>query len=1072
MNTTSKIFKERLIKNRLAHFTRDSVPDYSVKKAEIDRWYNASAEKYLDRTKETAVQGAYMTRLFNQVFGYTQVIDEGDCYFQESESKTVLDTTESDGALGFFYKSTGKKDVRVVIELKDARTPLDKKQNRSNHLTPVEQAFNYANKNGSRCGWVIVSNFVETRLYKSSSSLEYESFDMRRMNEESEFLRFYYFLCKDHLIEENGKSLIDELYDENEAEGVEISNRFYAKYKEIRNNLFSGLKENNPEAGEVILFSKAQKLMDRFIFICFCEDCDLLPQNVFQRLIETAKQSFSFSQYRLWEQLRGLFQSIDQGNPPMKINQYNGGLFKADEVLDSLIIPDEILETFVELSSYDFNSDLNVNILGQIFEQSISDVEQIKAEISGQPVERSKKKKDAIFYTPYYVTRYIVEQTVGVYLSGKKEELKRSIFKNGTIVVSAVRPSTGKENQYKFSSWVEMPLKKDDMSDDEILYMRQVEELHLLYWTEYENILKNIKICDPSCGSGAFLNQCFDYLREEINYALDMKQHFKAGQESLFDIDAQILQNNLYGVDINQESVEITRLSLWLKTAKKDQTLATLDHNIKCGNSLIPDNKVVQNPFDWENEFPEVFSAGGFDIIVGNPPYGAYVDRAQKEYCISHYTTVGGGFDTYRVFFELGFGLLKDNGYLGFITPNTYFDILSAEKLRQFLFDNTLLKIVELYNVFPDAIVEPVISIYQKKRGSADEEFEIILVPRKTALMSTFLADGLRSTKRQEDLKQGDKLIFNYKINDKNEHMIRRIRQQSQKLSDCCDVFNGAKPYEVGKGTPPQTKADKDGRIYNGYERKDDTWIPYMRGKRIHRFTTAWDGEYIKYGKNLAAARDPEIFFREKIFVRQTGETIIAQIDEGNVANNTLHIVVPKLEAGQKNQYLLGLLNSSFMTWFYQTTHPLEVGKPMAEVKKNFVEDLPVIIGTQAQVELVTNIVNDLLRLCADRQSDRQSFIKFIQGAYEPKSISEKMEDFDRLSFKEFYDELKKQKVRLSSSAQMDLMKLFDEKTDVIRRLSTEIKRAYQKLDAIVFEIYEIDTETAIHIINDVNIEI
>ena len=300
MNSTPYIFKERFINNRLAHFTRNSIPDFDAKYKEICRWCNATAEQYLDKTKETTAHGAFMTRLFNQVFGYLELMDAED-YNQESECKTILDTTEADGALGFFNKGTGKKDVRVVIELKDARTPLDKKQNRINHLTPVEQAFSYANKNGSKCGWVIVSNFVETRLYKSTSSLEYETFDMRKMKDEKEFLRFYYFLCKDHLISETGKSLIDELYQENEAEGVDITNQFYKTYKEIRNNLFSTLKANNPDKDELLLFTKTQKLMDRFIFICFCEDCDLLPRNIYQRLIENTKQSFVFSPNKLWD---------------------------------------------------------------------------------------------------------------------------------------------------------------------------------------------------------------------------------------------------------------------------------------------------------------------------------------------------------------------------------------------------------------------------------------------------------------------------------------------------------------------------------------------------------------------------------------------------------------------------------------------------------------------------------------------------------------------------------------------------------------------------------------------------
>ena len=1057
MNSTPQIFKDRLINSRLAHFTRDNVPNFDAKFKEIGLWCNATAEQHLDRTKETAVQGAFMTRLFNQVFGYLEIMDDTDCYNQEREFTTILDTTESDGALGYFYKTTGQKDVRVVIELKDARTPLDKKQNRSSHLTPVEQAFSYANKNGSKCAWVIVSNFVETRLYRSTSSLEYETFDMRKMKEEKEFLRFYYLLCKEHLIAESGKSLIDELYQENEIEGIEITNQFYRTYKEIRNNLFVSLKGNNPNIDELLLFTKSQKLMDRFIFICFCEDCDLLPQNIFSRLIDTAKQSFSFSPNKIWEQLKGLFASIDQGNPPMKINRYNGGLFKTDPELDSLIIPDEVLETFSQLSAYDFNSDLNVNILGQIFEQSISDVEQIKNEISGENTEgRGKQKDDGIFYTPYYVTRYIVEQTVGTYLNSKKEELKQTIFDHGAISVSVLKASTNRYHEYKFNHWIEIPDAKDVMSEEEQMAREAAEKLHLIYWTAYENELRNIKICDPACGSGAFLNQCFDYLREEMDYVLDMKAHFDP-QQTMFDIDRQILQNNLFGVDINPESVEITKLSLWLKTAKNNQTLATLDDNIKCGNSIIANRDVAENAFDWQEEFPEIFTKGGFDIVVGNPPYGATVDKAQKDYCVHNYVTVSGGFDTYRVFFELGFKILKQYGYLGYITPNTYFDIQSGKKLRQLLFSNTLLKIVEVYNVFPNAVVEPLISIYQKKESSNDE-FEIILVPRRTALTSTFIADGIHSTKRQLDLRKYDNLIFNYKIDANSELIVDTIMKRFPKLSDCFFVYNGAKPYEVGKGNPPQTKEMKQNKIYNGYEKKDDTWIPYMRGKRIQRYTTMWDGEYIKYGENLAAPRNPDVFFREKIFIRQTGDTIIAQLDNGNVANNTLHVIFPKSDIEIENKYLLGLLNSTFMSWYYQTTHPLEVGKPMAEVKKNFVEELPVAVGTNDQTAFTIELVDELLHLCQRRYDHKQQFINYLQHAYEPKAITERIEYFDCVSFKDFCAELKKQKVKLSASAQMDLLPLYEKRIHDIAVFTSQINKLHSKLDDIVFEIYGIDS--------------
>ena len=213
----------------------------------------------------------------------------------------------------------------------------------------------------------------------------------------------------------------------------------------------------------------------------------------------------------------------------MKINRYNGGLFRADPELDNLTVGDAVLESFAALAAYDFGSDLNVNILGQIFEQSISDVEQMKAEEkagqegkagrkkragqeTGSAASRGKRKADGIFYTPYYVTRYIVGQTVGAYLTKKKEMLKRDLFQDGPYKVEIIREKTGRRNTFTFTHWVEIPDGREDMADEEWMRREAVIKMHLDYWTRYEDILKNIKICDPACGSGAFLNQCFDYL--------------------------------------------------------------------------------------------------------------------------------------------------------------------------------------------------------------------------------------------------------------------------------------------------------------------------------------------------------------------------------------------------------------------------------------------------------------------------------------------------------------------------------------------------------------------------------
>lgn len=373
-----------------------------------------------------------------------------------------------------------------------------------------------------------------------------------------------------------------------------------------------------------------------------------------------------------------MFQSIDKGNsdinPP--INKYNGGLFSPDEILDNLKIKDSAWSDVIKLAGYDFESDLNVNILGHIFEQSLNDLEQIKAEIDGveQDNKKSKRKKDGIFYTPEYITRYIVEQTIGKYLE---------------------------ENPDK---------------------------------------LETIKILDPACGSGAFLNQAHSFLQQQYKIRTEERinvtrlNNRAKGQEvtalnlfehsNIADTNRSILLNNLYGVDLNSESTEITKLALWLKTAQKDQPLQNLDKNIKCGNSLIDDPNIAgDKAFNWNEEFKDIMANGGFDVIIGNPPYGAELDELSKQYYQQNYKDVIVRYlNTYNFFIKKSLDLLKEGGYLSFILPNTMLYQLEDANTRKFLIDNCEIKtIINLGDgIFDSADVPTCIFIVQKKSNNKD----------------------------------------------------------------------------------------------------------------------------------------------------------------------------------------------------------------------------------------------------------------------------------------------------------------------------------------------------------------
>ena len=248
--------------------------------------------------------------------------------------------------MGFFSKD--ENDItKAVIELKDARTSLDKKQSgREKGYTPIEQAYSYASK-FDRCNWIIVSNFREIRLYSNRRSQGfYERFDVLELHKESEFKRFFYLLSRQNLIRKSKPSIIDELADDTTVVNEDITQKFYSQYKNARLALFLHLIEHNPTIDQTVLLEKAQKIIDRLIFILFCEDTgNLLPSNLVKETYQLGMRSRERSDERVWREFKNLFMDIDVGRGDIdpKINKYNGGLFAIDEQLNTLSIKDSNL---------------------------------------------------------------------------------------------------------------------------------------------------------------------------------------------------------------------------------------------------------------------------------------------------------------------------------------------------------------------------------------------------------------------------------------------------------------------------------------------------------------------------------------------------------------------------------------------------------------------------------------------------------------------------------------------------------------------------------------------------------
>jgi hypothetical protein len=433
------LINPKILQQRLSNFDFPT-GEHSKKIAKnIVGWQIALKDRDLSKTKEKSVQGVFLQKFFGEILGYSIFIEEEGEWNLIQHPTSEVDAQEPDGSLGFFTKE--EKVTKAVIELKDAKTSLDKKQSgRDKGYTPIEQAYLYATK-FDRCNWIIVSNFREIRLYNKNRTQDfYERFDVLELHKESEFKRFYYLLSKHNLIRKSQPSIIDELADNTTIVNEDITQKFYSQYKNARLNLFLHLIEHNPTIDQTVLLEKAQKIIDRLIFILFCEDTgNLLPSNLVKETYNLGTRSRERSDERVWREFKNLFMDIDVGRSDIdpKINKYNGGLFANDEQLNTLSIKDSIWKSLVALNAYDFESELDVNILGHIFEQSISDLETLKTTIpittetqdiltteSGERLlqeqeelsifeKKGRRKKEGIFYTPDFVTQFLVENVVG-----------------------------------------------------------------------------------------------------------------------------------------------------------------------------------------------------------------------------------------------------------------------------------------------------------------------------------------------------------------------------------------------------------------------------------------------------------------------------------------------------------------------------------------------------------------------------------------------------------------------------------------------------------------------------------
>jgi hypothetical protein len=510
---------------------------------------------------------------------------------------------------------------------------------------------------------------------------------------------------------------------------------------------------------------------------------------------------------------------------PHPIDRFNGGLFEEDPEFDALNIPAKVFcaqgqatallahpRTLLYFSAaYNFGLSsaageraISLYTLGRIFEQSITELEIMEAEADGRVSinKLSKRKTDGVYYTPEWVVNMIVDQTLGTRL----EDIK---FTLGFDRLPALDEAAIKQ----YRQFI-LPLK-----------MKRREGIRgitapaagswIAFFEKYRFHLSRIRIVDPACGSGAFLIQALNRLVDEYRWVVAEEERITGGRR-LFDQDSvirSILSHNIYGVDINEESVEITKLALWLHTAAPGQPLCSLDRNIRCGNSLVgsdfadfyrqrhqtlfeqasENERERINAFDWQAAFPDVFSHGGFDCVIGNPPYiklqhfrsaqadvaNYLVDAKKSDGSPLYASTQSGNFDMYLPFIEKGIRILRPEGRMGYIAPNVWMVNEYGKPLRQLIRrTRTLDRWLDFksFQVFDEAITYTSLQFF---RGSANEALTCAFAPDgNTAAVDWQIADKIS----YEELPEEDAWTLAPRI---ELELINRLTSCFQTLEQC-----------------------------------------------------------------------------------------------------------------------------------------------------------------------------------------------------------------------------------------------------------------------------------------------
>jgi len=759
----------------------------------------------------------------------------------------------------------------------------------------------------------------------------------------------------------------------------EVDKEFLREIESWRELLARNIALRNPGLSQRELNETVQVTIDRIIFLRICEDRGIEEYGQLQGMQNGAN---------VYARLCELFQKADE--------RYNSGLFHfkvergnpshPDELTLGLAIDDKPLKQILKGlyypdSPYEF-SVLPIDILGQVYEQFLGKVIRLTAGHQAKVEDKPEvKKAGGVYYTPTYIVDYIVKNTVGKLLEGST------------------------------------PTKA-----------------------------AKLRILDPACGSGSFLIGAYEYLLDwhrDWYSENDAEKWAKGKKPRLFEgkngwqlttaEKKRILLNNIYGVDIDPQAVEVSKLSLLLKVLEEEsqetmnaqlkffheRALPDLGNNIKCGNSLIgtdfydgqqmglldEEEALRVNAFDWDGPggFPEIMKGGGFDAVIGNPPYLAgreWTDslRIQRPYFVKHYSCMTDQYDLYALFIQRAINLMDINGLFGFITPNTWLNNEHYLGLRKWLVNKIRIQLIGDYrdvNVFEGATVLPIVLVASREKTlykNATTYVELFQDSESVFRLETSVAVW----------EQFEELIFNLSISNNDLPVLNKITKSATRLDKNAVVRFGVKVYQKGKGKPAQTGEEAKEKIFESSTRLGDEYYPYLRGKYVHSWYVDTIQAWLRYGPHLAEPRKFDLFNGPRVLVRRIvgDKLIVAPTEETLIADQLLHTVKPSIE-WQDYRYIAGILGSRMMAFYFKKRFN-RTEKTFPEIRVGELSALPIMTINSSDPTDTSR--HDQIVELVERMLDLNKRVRVSKTSHEKDSFQRQIDATDRQIDRLVYD--------------------------------------------------------------------